>query len=103
MMATISIAWASQVMAAPVTLQTSEWMCSQVTTIEFERLCLRSHPCQHSCVITFQNGESIETSLWGDEAHLIIQAIGSDKCTFKNDSSITPEEHFLIYSAVYSS
>ena len=81
----------------PTKLDSDKSVNDCVKRIEFSDLCLRSMPCRHGCTITLSDGRSIETSINGVSAYVLIKALDSEKYSphdwdhFKNYEGMASE------------
>lgn len=48
----------------------------EVTDIDTGEWCLESLPCQHDCILTFPNGNTIKKRMYGTEILRILRLLG---------------------------
>ncbi len=70
---------------------------AQISKIVISGSCDERYPCQHSCTITFADGQSIKTGLNGYDARALTLAIKCDKFSYDSETEHNPADHFKDY------
>jgi hypothetical protein len=70
---------------------------AQITKIVISAECRESYPCQHHCTITFANGQSIGTTLFGCDVKALTIAIDHNKFAYGHETAHNLVDHVKDY------